>query len=151
MKNENFADKRQKEGMFYSTIGTNIIKGRNALKMTQETLADKLGISRVSVGNIESGKQRLPVHLMYEVAKSLHIDLMDLFKDIDRPFAKQHVSLPESKEVESVPVKSSMEIHIMEILANAYNNINDVDHFLEVVTKIAKDANDILSIQNEKY
>jgi transcriptional regulator with XRE-family HTH domain len=68
---------------FYSTIGANIIKARNNLNITQEELASKLGINRVSVGRIESGKQRLPVHFMHTITQALKIELMDLFSGIE--------------------------------------------------------------------
>lgn len=44
---------------FYEVLGKSIRSRREALKMTQGDLGDRLGLSRTSVTNIECGRQRL--------------------------------------------------------------------------------------------
>lgn len=78
MGNSEFADKKHKETIFYETIGANICLKRKSLKLNQEELAEKLGISRVSMVNIESGKQRLPVHLLSHVCDILKARIGDI-------------------------------------------------------------------------
>lgn len=49
---------------FYQLVGANIRDFRKKAGLTQDDLGYVLNISRVSVNNIELGKQRLPVHLI---------------------------------------------------------------------------------------
>lgn len=59
--------KMQNELKFYQCVGSNIRKFRIGAGLTQEDLAFILNISRVSVNNIELGKQRLPLHLIASI------------------------------------------------------------------------------------
>jgi transcriptional regulator with XRE-family HTH domain len=128
---EDFAIKKQKDGVFYSIIGGNIIKGRNNKNITQEQLGSRLGISRVSVGNIESGKQRLPVHLMHQVANALNIDLMDLFNGLDRKFSKNTIS---KQTINSVKRQTSHD-KALEILRHKFDETE-----YETVLPVSTDA-----------
>lgn len=57
---------------FYTKMGENIKKQRKLCGDTQEALSDALGISRVSVNNIENGKQYMPLFLLFRLAKLLN-------------------------------------------------------------------------------
>lgn len=62
----------------YVEIGKRISRARIALGLSQETLAVKVGLQRSSVTNIERGRQRLMVHTLFDVARALHVSLLDL-------------------------------------------------------------------------
>lgn len=55
----------------YLKIGRIIQARRKALGMKQEELAQKLGISRGGLANIETGRQNMLVHQLYRFAASL--------------------------------------------------------------------------------
>ncbi len=76
--NQNKETKPKYEDWFYSLVGENIAKHRKAKNLTQEKFASSLGISRVSLINIESGKQRTPVHLLTGIASVLSIQISDI-------------------------------------------------------------------------
>jgi transcriptional regulator with XRE-family HTH domain len=57
----------------YFSIGNAIRTRRDSLGMTQATLAEKTGLSRTSVTNIERGGQGLLVHQLLEIAKALRV------------------------------------------------------------------------------
>ena len=61
--------------MVYPEIGKRIRCVRDLRKLTQEELAKRLGLSRVSVVNIEAGRQQTPVHRLYEIALLLDCDV----------------------------------------------------------------------------
>lgn len=63
---------------FYEEVGRRIKAHRKNIKETQEALADALQLSRVSINNIESGKQRLPMHILNDVAYLLNIPVGEL-------------------------------------------------------------------------
>jgi len=60
---------------FYQKVGINIKNARIKCGDSQDGLSNALGISRVSMVNIENGKQRLPAHLINDIAHFLGIDI----------------------------------------------------------------------------
>jgi transcriptional regulator with XRE-family HTH domain len=62
----------------YKTIGTIIRGRRRRLEWPQETLAARLGISRATLANIETGRQRVLVHQLYAFAEVLQLKPSDL-------------------------------------------------------------------------
>ncbi len=74
----------------YKEIGKRIRHWRKANGMKQEALADELGISRGSLANIETGKQSVLVHQIYNFSRALKV--------------KPHEFLPDSvSEMSSTP------------------------------------------------
>ena len=62
----------------YSEIGRRIKAEREALEFTQHDLAQEIRMLRTSIANIEAGKQRLPIHVLYAIATALGIPVSDL-------------------------------------------------------------------------
>jgi transcriptional regulator with XRE-family HTH domain len=60
--------------LIYQQIGAVIRSRRKALGMTQEVLAAKLRISRGGLANIETGRQNVLVHQLYEFGTALSLD-----------------------------------------------------------------------------
>jgi transcriptional regulator with XRE-family HTH domain len=58
----------------YEAIGERVAKARGATPLSQEKLADKVGVTRASIVNIEHGRQRAPVHLLWQIASALGIE-----------------------------------------------------------------------------
>jgi transcriptional regulator with XRE-family HTH domain len=62
----------------YTEIGDIVRRRRKKLGKTQAELAPKLGLSRASVANIETGRQSLLVHQLYALAEALELSPQDL-------------------------------------------------------------------------
>jgi len=62
----------------YRQLGNRIRDRRKAIGLTQDNLAEKLGISRGSLANIETEKQRILVHQLYHFAQALETDVSEL-------------------------------------------------------------------------
>jgi transcriptional regulator with XRE-family HTH domain len=64
----------------YRELGRRIrqARERNGEKLSQDALAKRLGISRASVVNVEAGRQRAPLHLLWQIAELLGTDLTQL-------------------------------------------------------------------------
>ena len=62
----------------YRSIGEAVRTRRRALDLTQQKLADRLGISRASLANIEVGRQRILVHHLYSLARELGVEVPTL-------------------------------------------------------------------------
>jgi transcriptional regulator with XRE-family HTH domain len=65
------------EELLYQLIGEKIRAARRRLRpeISQASLALKLKISRASIVNIELGKQRAPVHVLWQIAEALNTEL----------------------------------------------------------------------------
>jgi transcriptional regulator with XRE-family HTH domain len=70
----------------YAHIGEVIRTRRRSLKprLTQESLAQIVGMSRAALANIETGRQNVMVHQLYAFAKALKIDVTDFLPPADR-------------------------------------------------------------------
>jgi len=59
-------------------ISKRIKKRRNELGMTQEDLAEKVGVSRVYIGYVEQGRNTPSLEILEKIAKALKIKLSEL-------------------------------------------------------------------------
>jgi transcriptional regulator with XRE-family HTH domain len=59
----------------YGEVGRRLRQARVTQGLSQERLAQQLGISRASIVNIEAGRQRAPLHLLWQLSKTLGTDL----------------------------------------------------------------------------
>ncbi len=64
-------------------LGKNLKKYRLYCGMTQEILAEKVGIHPTYVGKLESGKNNPSVKLLFKVSRALGVKLSDIF-DFDK-------------------------------------------------------------------
>jgi len=63
----------------YRVLGQKIRDGRDrAGKFSQEKLARHLNVSRASIVNIEAGRQHAPLHVLWQIAEVLGMDLAAL-------------------------------------------------------------------------
>lgn len=58
---------------FYREFGARVRQARGD-QLTQEALARRVGLSRASVANIERGRQRVPLHMLYLLGQALGVD-----------------------------------------------------------------------------
>lgn len=58
----------------YQALGRRIRTAREAARFSQEELARRVGLTRTSVTNIEHGRQRIQVHVLYALARALAVD-----------------------------------------------------------------------------
>lgn len=68
----------KEEEMFYKNLGKNIAKYRKEQNLTQDKLANKIGIKQSILAYYETGKRRPPVSLLFKIANSLYIEIEDL-------------------------------------------------------------------------
>lgn len=83
---------------FYKIAGNLIRIARNRVKISQEELAHQLGfVSRISVVNIESGKQKILLHTLLEISELLNVPLHDLLPSVES--VKQGISAKFAKKI----------------------------------------------------
>lgn len=68
----------RKNAVLPRTIGKKIKKKRTILGLTQEELAEKVGISRAYIGFVEQGRNAPSLETLEKIAKSLKVKLSEL-------------------------------------------------------------------------
>lgn len=70
----------------YREIGRGVhrLRTRRQPRMSQEALAAVVGLSRASIANIERGHHRVQLHVLYDIANALDVQLHDLLPHSDR-------------------------------------------------------------------
>lgn len=63
-------------------LGLNIKFARLKAKISQEELAEKIGVSRETISMIENGNQNTSVIKILDIAGVLNVEISQLFKDI---------------------------------------------------------------------
>ncbi len=66
----------------YQTVGSEIKKARISNGMSQEDFANLLGLSRASIVNIEAGRQRPSLHLLFEISRKTQTKIEDFLPKI---------------------------------------------------------------------
>jgi len=74
--------------VLYKILGNRIKNRREDLKINQTDLGEKVGIGRSSITNIENGRQKPPLSIIYKICRELDIDV--------------HTILPTYGEVEEI-------------------------------------------------
>ncbi|NNJ12961.1 helix-turn-helix transcriptional regulator [Chloroflexales bacterium ZM16-3] len=59
-----------------TSLSARVRERRHSLKMTQAHLAARVGLLRSSVANIEAGRQRITVHVLYHLCEVLGMDVV---------------------------------------------------------------------------
>lgn len=59
----------------YSALGSRIREQRQVAGFNQSKFAKLIRISRSSLVNIENGRQRAPLHLIYSIAQTLNLSI----------------------------------------------------------------------------
>ena len=62
----------------YRLIGRKLCLARKAAGFSQTSLAATVGISRVSLVNVEHGRQRPPIAVLWDIAEAIGVELMEL-------------------------------------------------------------------------
>ncbi len=66
---------------FYALVGSKVRSARLAAEISQEFLANKVGLTRSSVANLEAGRQRIALHLFVAIAHALNKDACELLPE----------------------------------------------------------------------
>lgn len=68
--------------------------------MSQQALAEAVGISRASIANIERGLHRVQIHILYEIAAALDVAPHDLLPHPNRSQAESRIPADIAKELD---------------------------------------------------
>jgi transcriptional regulator with XRE-family HTH domain len=71
------------ETALYRLIGERVKARRLALEMSQSQLADAIGMLRTSISNIEAGRQKTPIHVLYKICGVLGVEATELLPNLE--------------------------------------------------------------------
>jgi transcriptional regulator with XRE-family HTH domain len=92
----------------YRQFGQLLAEIRRKKGMSQELLADELGLSRTSITNIEKGRQPIQLHSLYRIARLLGVELKELLpspKVLELARSGEKLSVSRSEWLENMNVK----------------------------------------------
>jgi transcriptional regulator with XRE-family HTH domain len=69
-------------GDLYLQLGANVTTARRRRNLTQTDLATAVGLARASICNLETGRQRVPLHTVIAISQALGVQLADLLGDL---------------------------------------------------------------------
>ena len=70
----------------YRRLGRAVADRRREIGLTQSAVADKLGLSRASIANLENGRQRIMVHQLFALTNVLRLkSVLDLVPETWAP------------------------------------------------------------------
>jgi transcriptional regulator with XRE-family HTH domain len=86
----------------YRDLGSLISRRRETLGFTQKDLAAKVGLSRASIANIETGRQKVMLHQIFSLASALELAAADLLPPVSAPpsFHSGEINLPNDLSLE---------------------------------------------------
>jgi DNA-binding XRE family transcriptional regulator len=64
----------------YQRLGQQVQHFRDLAGLSQFQLGKKIGQTRSSIANMEAGKQRIPLHVMEQIARALRVSPVELLK-----------------------------------------------------------------------
>jgi DNA-binding XRE family transcriptional regulator len=63
---------------FYRRLGKNLRDARERAKLSQDRVAQLVGLKRTSLTNIESGRQHPPLHVLCDIVSHLNVTVSDV-------------------------------------------------------------------------
>ena len=101
---------------FYRRLGRTVADQRRALGLSQEDIAERVGLSRASIANLESGRQRIMVHQLFALVNALKLkSILDLVPETWAP----PPALPDIK-VRGEPLSRQEQSAVESLLVSAF-------------------------------
>ncbi|WP_264336586.1 WO male-killing family protein Wmk [Wolbachia endosymbiont (group B) of Chorthippus brunneus] len=96
----------EKVGSIYCQIGKKIKEWRIVREYTQKDLAEKMNTTRDEISNYEQGRTAVPLGRLYEIAKALSINIMDLLELTEDKVVPDLIE--EYKKIESQELRNAL-------------------------------------------
>lgn len=95
------------EALLYQMLGESIKERRKEVGMTQSQLAAEVGVLRTSVTNIETGRQKAPLHLLFKLCAALGVETYTLIPENAEIVRPNVVPVEVDGEVKYIPPKAA--------------------------------------------
>jgi DNA-binding XRE family transcriptional regulator len=92
------------EQNLYKIVGERLAAKRNQLGITQDAMAEQVGLLRTSITNIEAGRQKAPLHVLFRLCDILSIELSSILPNNKELTKNYTVSLDVDGSQEDLPI-----------------------------------------------
>lgn len=108
-------------------LGLNIKKIRKAASLTQYELAEKIGVSRNYISDIERGAKMAGAKTLVKIADALDVDISIMMDDITKSGRKNHISDLNDKLVQLPDEKYRLIVDLLENILLILDSTNEVE------------------------
>ena len=91
------------ESQLHRLVGDTIRKRRKLIGMTQTELAERVGLLRTSITNIEAGRQRAPLHVLYNICVAVGVEVREVLPTNEEALRHGRVEMEVDGKRKSVP------------------------------------------------
>ncbi|MBW2662415.1 MAG: helix-turn-helix domain-containing protein [Deltaproteobacteria bacterium] len=107
--------------LIYKIFGLKLRDARKKSGLTQVDLADRVGLSRTSITNIEKGRQGIPLHMLLQLASAVGVQPVGLLPEtknspeqdlIDRNILKKSIMEEEGVGWAERVISSGMKMEV---------------------------------------
>ena len=100
----------------YRGVGRKIRQTRENQRLSQDSLAQRLGISRTSMVNIEAGRQRAPLHVLWQIAELLETKLILLIPSPEELLAPQNETVLDKEMMKQIEEVANGDLATIKVL-----------------------------------
>ena len=100
----------------YRGVGRKIRQTRENQHLSQDSLAQRLGISRTSMVNIEAGRQHTPLHVLWQIAELLETKLTSLIPSPEELLAPRNETVLDKEMMEQIEEVANGDPAIIKVL-----------------------------------
>jgi len=121
-----------------TTIGFKIKNRRESLNLTQEYVADKLGISQPAYANLENGITKVHIDKLAKISEILEIDIADILDNkyvintFNNKNSSQAIGIVENLHQDNKEITSQLIVHLKEENKKLRS---EVDRLLSIIEK----------------
>ncbi len=95
------------EEKLYEIIGERLAARRKEINMTQDAIAEAVELERTSITNIEAGRQKAPLSLLYRLCAALKVDPLTILPTNKEVADDRTVTFGVGEKKEEIPVSVS--------------------------------------------
>jgi DNA-binding XRE family transcriptional regulator len=95
------------EALLYQKLGQQLRQKREIANLTQAQLAEGVGLLRTSITNIEAGRQKAPLHLIYELCAIFQVEIKDILPLMSELAETKNSTIEIGGRLKNVPPRSA--------------------------------------------
>lgn len=116
------------EEIVYQLISQKLRQRRKEQGFSQENVSQAIGLSRTSIVNFENGRQRLPIHNIYQIARLVDLSIQEVF--------------PTFEELKKVEIKRSNTTEILVFKGKEHEVPSSIAAFVKQKIESVKEEDD---------
>jgi transcriptional regulator with XRE-family HTH domain len=95
------------ESELYKYVGAQLRARRQTLDLTQAQIGEQVGVLRSTIANIEAGRQRITLFVLYQICAVLELEVSMVLPMISTPNGTATVKMPINGMLQEVSPKTA--------------------------------------------